>query len=61
MRAYEVALSKCSTPYAPWFIIPANKKWFRNYAIAQILVQYLSALHMKFPEPAADLSQIKLE
>jgi len=61
MQAYEAALSKCSTPYAPWFIIPANKKWFRNFALSEILVEYLSALPMKFPPPAADLSKIKLK
>jgi PPK2 family polyphosphate:nucleotide phosphotransferase len=61
MRAYEVALSKCSTAHAPWFIIPANRKWFRNYAIAEILVEYLSALHMKFPKPMVDLSEIDLK
>ena len=61
MRAYEIAIGKCSTPYAPWFIIPANKKWFRNFAIAEILVEHLSSLHMKFPEPKADLSKINLK
>jgi PPK2 family polyphosphate:nucleotide phosphotransferase len=61
MRAYEDVFSKCSTPHAPWYIIPANKKWFRNFAISQILVEYLSALGMKFPEPTADLSRIKLK
>jgi PPK2 family polyphosphate:nucleotide phosphotransferase len=49
MRAYEAAISKCSTSYAPWFVIPANKKWFRNYAISQILVEELSSLHLAFP------------
>ena len=61
MRAYEAALSKCSTPHAPWFIIPANKKWFRNYAITEILVEHLAALHMKFPKPTADLSHVELK
>ena len=61
MQAYEAALGKCSTPYAPWFVIPANKKWFRNFAISQILVEHLSDLHMKFPEPTTDLSKIKLK
>jgi PPK2 family polyphosphate:nucleotide phosphotransferase len=61
MRAYEAVLSKCSTPHAPWFIIPANKKWFRNFAISQILVEHLSGLPMRFPEPTADLSKIKLK
>jgi len=60
-RAYEAALSKCSTPKAPWYIIPANKKWFRNYAVSEILVRSLSRLRMKFPKPTADLSKIVLE
>jgi len=60
-KAYEAALSKCSTARAPWFIIPANKKWFRNLVVSEILVQSLSKLRMKFPEPTADLSKIKLE
>jgi PPK2 family polyphosphate:nucleotide phosphotransferase len=61
MRAYEAVLARCSTPYAPWFIIPANKKWFRNFALSEILVEHLSRLPMKFPEPAADLSKIRLK
>jgi PPK2 family polyphosphate:nucleotide phosphotransferase len=61
MRAYETVLRKCSTPHAPWFVIPANKKWFRNFALSEILVEHLSRLPLKFPEPAADLSGIKLK
>lgn len=40
-RAYEAALSQCSAPHAPWFIVPANKKWFRNLAVADALVRTL--------------------
>lgn len=40
-RAYEDALNKCSTPYAPWFVVPANKKWFRNLAVAEAIVSAL--------------------
>ena len=40
-RAYEEALQKCSTPHAPWFIVPANKKWFRNLAVAEAIVNTL--------------------
>ncbi|MBA2341106.1 MAG: polyphosphate kinase 2 family protein [Pyrinomonadaceae bacterium] len=39
--AYEDAINKCSAPHAPWFIVPANKKWFRNLAIAEALVNAL--------------------
>jgi PPK2 family polyphosphate:nucleotide phosphotransferase len=59
--AYEEALSRCSTPHAPWFIIPSDHKWFRNLAIARIVVEHLKALHMKPPEPSVDLQHIRRE
>jgi PPK2 family polyphosphate:nucleotide phosphotransferase len=59
VKAYEEALSECSTDYAPWFIIPSNHKWFRNLAVSQIIVEHLEALRMKFPKPAVDLKQIE--
>lgn len=43
-KAYEDVLNRCSTPYAPWFIIPSNKKWFRNLAVAEALVDALKPL-----------------
>ena len=51
VNAYETVLNKCSTKYAPWFIIPADKKWFRNLAISSILVNTLESLKMEFPKP----------
>jgi PPK2 family polyphosphate:nucleotide phosphotransferase len=48
--AYESAISKCSTSYAPWFIIPSDKKWFRNLAISTIMVNTLESLNMKYPD-----------
>jgi len=60
-RAYEEALTRCSTPWAPWYVIPANRKWFRNLAVSQILVESLEELKMKFPQSTLDLSKIKLE
>lgn len=58
MQAYEDVLTRCSTTRAPWFIIPANHKWFRNLAVSQILVETLEGLKMKFPKPAVDPSGI---
>lgn len=60
MRAYEDALSKCSTPHAPWYVIPANEKWFRNYAVSQILVDTMSRLRMSWPKPTFDPKDIKI-
>lgn len=56
MTAYEDALSYCSTEHAPWYIIPADRKWYRNWAISHILVETLEALDMKWPplEPEAE-------
>lgn len=61
MLAYEDVLSKTSTVWAPWYIIPANQNWYRNLVAAQILVDTLSSLKMKYPEPTLDLSKIKIE
>jgi len=49
MRAYEVALTRCSTEDAPWYIIPSNKKWYRNLCVSRVLVDELKALDMKWP------------
>ena len=59
MVAYDDALSKCSTPAAPWFVIPANKKWFRNFLISQILVETLEGLDMQFPSATCDIAELK--
>jgi PPK2 family polyphosphate:nucleotide phosphotransferase len=61
LAAYEDALSRCSTPRAPWYVIPSNHKWFRNLAVAKILVETMEELDMKMPEPSFDLSKIKLK
>ena len=60
MEAYEIALNKCSTPCAPWHIIPANRKWYRDYVIAQTVVAALERLKLKWPKPKEDLSKIKI-
>jgi len=58
-KAYEDAISKCSTDYAPWYIIPANRKWFRNLAVSHILVDTLESFNMKFPPPTVNIAEIK--
>ena len=61
MLAYEDVLSKTSTPWAPWYVIPANKKWYRDLAISTILVDALKNLKMSYPSPLEDLSKVVLE
>ena len=60
-KAYEDVLTKCSTDYAPWYVIPANHKWFRNLAISEILVHEFEKMKMEFPEPRYDISKLKVK
>lgn len=61
MDAFEAMLSKTSTEWAPWYIIPADRKWYRNLVIATILVQTLQGLNMQHPAPVQDLNDIVIE
>jgi len=61
IEAYEEVLRKCATPWAPWYAIPANKKWFRNLAVSQVIVDALERMDLKYPKPAADLSSVKIK
>jgi PPK2 family polyphosphate:nucleotide phosphotransferase len=54
VAAYEAALTKTSTDEAPWYVIPANRKWFRNLAVATILADTIADLRPAYP-PAPDL------
>ena len=58
MEAYEEALARCSKPWAPWFIIPSDHKWFRDLAVAEIMLGALKGMKLRFPEPADDLSSV---
>jgi PPK2 family polyphosphate:nucleotide phosphotransferase len=59
--AYQDMLRRCSTKYAPWYVIPANYKWFRNLAVSQILVDTLESMDLKFPKPAEALTGIRIK
>lgn len=61
MRAYEDVLSKTSMPWSPWYIVPANRKWYRDLVIGTVLVETLEKLEMRYPEPVADLDKIVIE
>jgi polyphosphate kinase 2 (PPK2 family) len=59
-KAYEAALSRCSTRWAPWHIVPANHKWYRNLYVAETLVQALRDLDLRYPQPNIDVSKITI-
>lgn len=59
-KAFEAMLTKCSTRHAPWYVIPADRKWFRNLAVSQIVATEMARLSLRFPEPAYDPSKIRV-
>jgi PPK2 family polyphosphate:nucleotide phosphotransferase len=60
MRAYEDALAETTSNAAPWFVVPADRKWIRNLVVAQILIEALQSMDLKYPEPEVDLTTIKI-
>jgi PPK2 family polyphosphate:nucleotide phosphotransferase len=59
-EAYETALERCSTQHAPWYVIPSDRKWYRNWAVAQLLVEHLRALNLHWPAADFDVEAEKL-
>jgi PPK2 family polyphosphate:nucleotide phosphotransferase len=60
-QAYEDALEKCSTDRAPWYVVPADHKWFRNWVISDLIVRALANEKMKYPPPAPGLDKIVIK
>jgi PPK2 family polyphosphate:nucleotide phosphotransferase len=60
-EAYEAMLSRTSTPWAPWYVVPANSKWYRNLVIARVLVDTLESFGMRYPERDFDPAEIHIE
>ncbi|MBO9726991.1 MAG: hypothetical protein J7530_21675 [Novosphingobium sp.] len=57
--AAEEMLGRTSTKIAPWYVIPSDQKWFRNYAISRIILRSLRRMRLRTPEPQADIQKIK--
>jgi polyphosphate kinase 2 (PPK2 family) len=55
MRAYEDALSRCNPPEAPWYIIPSDRKWYRNLKVSEIILEMLEAMNPQFPSGGSEL------
>ena len=58
--AYDEVISRTSMEWAPWFIVPANRKWYRNVAVAGIVREVLGRLELKFPPPSWDLNGLRI-
>jgi PPK2 family polyphosphate:nucleotide phosphotransferase len=61
MRAYEDVMQKTSTEHAPWYVIPADRKWYRNLCVARIMLDTLKKLNMEYPAINWDPKTIKIE
>jgi PPK2 family polyphosphate:nucleotide phosphotransferase len=59
--AYEEALATTSTEDAPWYVVPSDRKWYRNLVVSKLLIDKLASLQMRYPKPAPGLSQIRLD
>ena len=61
MEAYEDVLNRCSPPEAPWHLVPADKKWYRDLVIAQRVVEALEDMKLKWPPAREDLSRVRVK
>lgn len=58
--AYEDAMEETAAKHAPWYVVPADHKWYRNWAVTQILVETLEAMAPAYPQPTEDLSKVNI-
>ena len=59
--AFNIALTRCSTDHAPWWIVPANHKWFRDWMVARVLRHTLQGFDMQWPKAKFDVSKVKVD
>jgi PPK2 family polyphosphate:nucleotide phosphotransferase len=59
LGAYSVALGRCTSATAPWYVIPANRKWYRNWAVSQILIETMEEMKLIYPNPHLDVGALK--
>jgi polyphosphate kinase 2 (PPK2 family) len=60
MNAYTDAISNCSIIQAPWYVIPANNKWFRNWAISKIITNTLIEMKIRYPKSSSQHKNMKI-
>ena len=58
MSAYGIAITRCSTPWAPWYVIPANDKDYRNWAVSKILTETLDEMDPQYPRPKLNVPRL---
>jgi PPK2 family polyphosphate:nucleotide phosphotransferase len=58
MSAYSIAVTRCSTEWAPWYVVPANDKDYRNWAVSSVLIETLEDMDPKYPQPRLDIPRL---
>ncbi|MEU0048966.1 PPK2 family polyphosphate kinase [Streptomyces sp. NPDC006309] len=58
-EAYELALARCSAPHAPWYLVPADRRWYRNWAISRLLLEHLRELDPRYPQGEFDVAECR--
>ncbi|CAM5553471.1 PPK2 family polyphosphate kinase [Streptomyces purpurascens] len=58
-EAYEIAMERCGTSYAPWYLVPADRKWYRNWAVSTLLLEHLKELDPRYPEADFDVAEYR--
>ena len=61
MEAYQDALKKCSTEHAPWYVVPADHKWFRNWVVSDTIIRTLESLDLQYPPPMKNADKVKVK
>ncbi|TML78592.1 MAG: polyphosphate kinase 2 family protein, partial [Actinobacteria bacterium] len=61
VAAYEEAIARCSTNVAPWYVVPADNKWYRNWAVARLLIETLEAMGPEYPQPKLQIKKLKAQ
>jgi polyphosphate kinase 2 (PPK2 family) len=59
MAAYDEAIARCSTDTAPWFVVPADHKWYRNWSVSRLLIETLNEMDPQYPQQKLDIKALK--
>ena len=59
MEAYEVALTKCNPDKAPWYVVPSDNKWYRNWVISAVMLETMRKMRPAYPNPHLDIRALK--
>jgi polyphosphate kinase 2 (PPK2 family) len=59
LAAYETAIARCNTDAAPWYVVPADRKWYRDWAVSQLLLETLTDIDPRYPDTKVDVKAMR--